>query len=134
MQDTNIKKLCLLLKSQARTIDLRDTIEALKVVSYIGIPANSTITQILLQLIRQNINNLTLQQIIFLEYIIKQFKSTPLSDALLIALPIVFEINLTLKMDSDNLSHLAHVLQYVSRKHISDENLNLILNSIMSHR
>lgn len=123
------------LKSHARSIDIYEVIEALKILSYIRTPTDSKIAQILLQLIRQNVNSLSLQQIIFVEYLIKQFKqTTPLSEALLIALPIVFEVNLEVKIDRDNMSHLCDVLQYVSRKHVSDSCLDMIINAIITHK
>lgn len=99
-----------------------------------GIPSDSTITQVLLQLIKQNVNHLSLQQIIFLNYIVRQFKATPLSDALLIALPIVFEIQLPLKLDKDNVIQLTDCLQYVSRTNPSDATLNTLIKPLMEHK
>lgn len=89
--------------------------------------SDSTIVQVLLQLIRYNINDLTLPQIIFLSFLIKQFKSTPLIDALNIALPIVFEIQLSSKMDRDNISHLAEYLHFTTKCSVSDKSVETIV-------
>jgi FAST kinase domain-containing protein 2 len=123
-------KLCKRLKSQARSITLNDAIEALKIVSYVGVPANSTIVQVLLQLIRHGVNELSLQQIIFLEFIMRNFDKNPLVDALRIAFPLVFEAQLSLKVAQDDATNLAEFLQYACKKPLSDCSVNIIIESL----
>ncbi|PSN30798.1 hypothetical protein C0J52_15293 [Blattella germanica] len=122
-------QLCKRLKSQSRALSLNDTIEALKVVSYIGVSSKSLIIQILLQLIRQGVNDLSLHQIIFVEFMLKTFERGPLIDALKIALPLVFETQLRLKMDREDISHLADLLKYASKKS-SEASVKLITDCI----
>jgi FAST kinase domain-containing protein 2 len=119
-------KLCKRLKSQARVIALYDTIQALKVVSYVGVPANSTIVQVLLQLIRHGINDLSLHQIVFLDFLMRNFDRNPLVDALKIAFPLVFEAQLSLKIARDDATSLAELLQYACKKSLSDSSVNII--------
>lgn len=123
-------KLCKRLKSQARVITLNDTIQALKVVSYVGVPANSTIVQVLLQLIRHGVNDLSLHQIIFLDFLMKNIDRNPLVDALKIALPLVFEAQLSLKITQDDVTSLAELLQYACKKQLSDSSVNIIVECI----
>ncbi|EFA07285.1 uncharacterized protein LOC660773 [Tribolium castaneum] len=130
----DFRKLCRKLRSQAASIELGDIIEALKVVSYVGVPADSTIFQVLLQLIRHNVNHLNLQQIIFLEFLLTQTKSSPLVEALKIALPMVFEIHLPVKMDYDNAAHLADCLYFASRNALNVESIEKLVNALMGHR
>lgn len=134
MTHADFKTLCVSLKYNTRSIELNETVEALKILSYVGVPSKSTIFQTLLQMIRQNVNNLTLQQIIFLDFLLKQVTVTPLSDALLIALPIVFEVQLPYKMDGDNFSHLTDLLQYATRNKLSDRAVNHLLNALDRHK
>ncbi|RZC32596.1 uncharacterized protein BDFB_000924, partial [Asbolus verrucosus] len=126
-------KLCRQLRNHSASIELNDTIEALKVVSYVGVPSDTTIVQVLLQLIRHNINLLNLQQIIFLDFLLSQFKSSPLVDALKIALPIVFEIHLSTKMEYDNISHLADYLFFASRNRMNEGSVEKIVNALMTY-
>ncbi|KAJ4447952.1 hypothetical protein ANN_09962, partial [Periplaneta americana] len=125
-------KLCKRLKSQVRAISLNDAIEALKIVSYIGVPGNSTIVQVLLQLVRQGVNDLSLQHIVFLEFIMKNFERSPLVDALRIALPLVFDAQLSLKIDRENVTSLATLLQYACEKPVSDNSINIIVSSLQN--
>lgn len=123
-------KICYHLKSQSGMIELNETIEALKVISFMGASANSTIVQVLLQLIRHNINHLTLQQIMFLDFLLGQFKKSPLVDALQLAIPIVFEIQLPVKLDRNNLPHLVECFHYATKKNLSAECIEKIVDSI----
>lgn len=123
-------KLCRRLKSQARSITINDTIQALKTISFVGVPASSTIIQVLLQLVRQGVNDLSLQQIIFLEFMMRNFDRNPLVDALRIAFPLVFEAQLSLKMDRDDVTSLAELLQYACKKHLSDSSVNIIIECL----
>lgn len=109
---------------------MSEAIEALKIFSFVGIPSTSLINQVLLQLVRKNVNQLSLQQIIFLDYLIRQFKNTPLSDALLIALPIVFEVHVTYQLDRENVTQVMDCLQYVSRKNVSDSTVELLVEAL----
>ncbi|KAJ9599840.1 hypothetical protein L9F63_009880, partial [Diploptera punctata] len=123
-------KLCKRLNSQARGLSINETIDALKIVTYIGIPAQSTIVQILLQLIRKEVNDLSLHEIIFVDFLLKNLDKNPLVDALKIALPLVFEAQLSLKMNRYDAIHLADLLHYATEKKMSDTSLNLIINSL----
>lgn len=126
------EKICYHLKSQSGLIELNETIEALKVISFMGASSTSTIVQILLQIIRHNINHLSLQQIIFLDFLLGQFKKSPLVDALQLAMPIVFEIQLPIKMDRNNLPHLIECFHYATKKNLSAESIEKIVDSIQN--
>lgn len=122
------------LKSKLRFLELGDQIECLKILSYLRIPATSKIVQILLQLISKQVNDLNLQQITFLDFVMRDFKPTPLVKALKIALPIVFEANLKLKCDYNNVQHLTELLMFASKKAVSESSFNLILSSLLNQR
>lgn len=85
-------------------------------------------------MIRQNINQLSLQQIIFMDFLLKQFESNPLRDALLIAFPILFEVQLRMKADSDNISQLTDLLQYATKNKLSDGTVDFLLERIFNHK
>lgn len=131
MKHPDFGKLCSHLRSQIGLLEVRDTIESLKVMSFMGVSSNGTIVQVLLQILRHKVNELSLQQIIFVDFILNQMKPSPISDALLIALPIVFEIQLPIKMDRDNIFQLVDCLQYISKKKVSEKCVETVVNSIL---
>lgn len=113
---------------------MNDAVEALKVMSFLGVSSESTIYQILLQLLRHNVNQMSLQQIIFVDFLLSKAKPTPLVEALQIALPIVYDIQLPTKLDQYNLFSLSEHLHYVSKKKISQQSVMIIINCLMKVR
>lgn len=120
------------MRLQAGSIETNDTLEALKVVSYVGVSSNSTIVQVLLQLLKHDINSLGLRQIIFLDFLLSHLDSSPLTEALKIALPIVFEINLPIKMETDNVAQLTEYLFYLSRNGSKEEILRRVVELLLT--
>ena len=62
-------------------------------------------------------------------------ESTPLVNALKIALPIVFDLNVSLKLDHENPEEIMKLLHYVSvtEMKISDKSMMNLLSSITLH-
>lgn len=125
-------QLCEKLKTLAGIIEPNETIEALKIVTYVGVPKNSTIVLVLLQLLRHNLNDLNLQQIIFLDFLLGNYSGVPLAEALKIALPIVFDIQLPIKMERENIQSLKEYLHYASKHQLSNQSVDLILSKTIN--
>ncbi|KRT82952.1 hypothetical protein AMK59_4227 [Oryctes borbonicus] len=128
----DFEKICNQVKYHAGTIDLNETIGALKAISFVGVPSDSTIYQILLQLLKHNINQMSLHQIIFTDFLLSKAKPSPLVEALKIALPLAYDIQLPTKINQTSLSNLAEHLHYVSKKSvISEDSVMLIVDYLM---
>jgi hypothetical protein len=127
--------LCEILNSHIRMMKTYDIIECLKVFIHFKVPIDSLLVQSLLQMIRTTVNDLSLQDIIFTVFLLKRMESTPLRDALLIALPLVFEAQLSTKLDSDNASMLTSSLRFIIQSNINNSKVqNIILKSLWKHR
>lgn len=113
-------RLCKIVNKDIRLIKTNDIIEILKIFIYFKLPSHSIVIQSLLQMIRTTINEMSLQNIMFLNFLLKKMDSTPLRDALLIALPLVFEAQLPTKLESDNIVNLIWSLRYVNENNINN--------------
>ncbi|XP_037034087.1 uncharacterized protein LOC119072878 [Bradysia coprophila] len=118
--NSDFERLCRSLKRNARKMELNDVIEALKIVSFVGVKGNSEITMSLLNLIKHQINEATLGHIIFLGYLLEQMESNPLVDALKIALPTLLQVQISTKIDHENVAQLIELLRFVSQRRVSD--------------
>lgn len=134
MKSPEFVTLCKGLKSSARSIELNETIEALKIVSFFGVPASSVISQVLLQLIRHNVNDLSLQHILFVDFLLRRMERGPLVDALRIALPLVFETQLATKLDRNNVYQVSEMFKYAARKSVSDASVELLVDLLTDRR
>ena len=87
-------ELCQNVRFESRTFLMNDITECLKILTYLGVHTNSEIITVLLQLIRHQINDVTLDHIVFLSFILKKLDRTPLVEALQIALPMLLQIQI----------------------------------------
>lgn len=130
-QHTGFTRLWEVLNKNIRLMKTNEIISSLKMLTYFKIPPNCVLTQSLLQMIRANVNDTSLQDIISIIMLLKKMDTTPLGDALLIALPVVFEAQLPTKLDSDNIIMLAQSLRFISENNINNPEIqNIILKSI----
>ncbi|XP_022913028.2 uncharacterized protein [Onthophagus taurus] len=129
--DPTFEKLCSKLTVFAGTIDYGDVLDALKVLTLLNVPSNSTIYQTLLQLLRHSINQFSLHQIIFLHFLLTKVEKTPLSEAFLLALPMAFELMVPLKLDRTNTKLLADCLQFTSRNNVSNQCVEIIALALL---
>lgn len=127
----SFEKLCHQIKKNAGTLEVNDTVEVLKVLTYMDIKSSSMIMQVLLQIVRHSINDFNLPQMIFLDFLLHHMQSTPLVDALKIAVPIIFETQLPTKMSRDDISHIAEYMHYVSKREVSENCVEFVVASAM---
>lgn len=120
-------RLCEVINRDVRLLKISDIIESLKVFTYFRIPSNTLLTQSLLQMIRASINEISPRDIIFLTFLLKKMGSTPLRDALLIALPLVFEVQLPTKLDPEDIVVLIWSLRFTCEYNIKNPKLSDII-------
>jgi len=124
-------RLCEVLNRNIRLMKTNEIINSLRMLTYFKIPVNCVLIQSLLQMIRANVNEISLQDIINIIVLLKKMDSTPLRDALLIALPVVFEVQLPTKLDLDNIFMLTQSLRLISENNINNPEIqNIILKSL----
>jgi FAST kinase domain-containing protein 2 len=124
--------MCHKIQNYSRNLDLNDVMNSVKCLSYLGVSVNSNIMQMLLQLISKMINDMSLQQITFLHFLLKELSSCPLVDALKLALPIVFETQVQYKLE-DNLYWQVEFLNYIAKHRLSQETYDFVMARIIKN-
>lgn len=133
LRNQDFENLCKQLRFVSKSLDLNECIEALKILTYIGVPVNSEIAMTLLHMIRNQINDISLGHIIFLEFLLKKVEPTPLIEAFKIALPMLLQIQLGTKMDHENVSQLTDLLLFVTRNAVSEQCIMNIVSALTLH-
>ncbi|KAF6216894.1 hypothetical protein GE061_001244 [Apolygus lucorum] len=131
VSSSGFRVLCETLKSNVRSLETGEVLDALKTLSYLGVSSDSTLIQILLHTLTKEINNMSLQQLSFFDFLLKEFTSSPIVEALRIALPHVVENNVKTKANKDNLTQLCDLLHYASKRELSTSTINFLVDSIM---
>ncbi|KYM97993.1 hypothetical protein ALC62_11339 [Cyphomyrmex costatus] len=130
-QHIGFMRLCEVLNRNIRLMKTNEIITSLRILTYFKIPASCVLTQSLLQMIRANVNEISIQDIINITILLKKMDNTPLRDALLIALPVVFEAQLPTKLDPDNIFILTQSLRFICENGINNPKIqNVILKSL----
>jgi FAST kinase domain-containing protein 2 len=108
-------------------------IEALKILNFVGVPSKSEIVTVVLTYIKNQINELTLGHIVFLEFLLRKYDTTPLTDALRLALPMLFQIQVQYQMDHENLAQLSDLLMFISRYKVNDQCRTSVVTALTMH-
>lgn len=130
----NFELLCRRLKRCCVSMDVNEVIVSLKIVNYLGVPANSEISLTLLNVLRHQINQLSLNQIVYTDFLLNQLQpQTKLQEAIKTALPMVFEIQLSTQMDKQNIAENISLLRYIATKNGEEfavKTIDQILNAL----
>ncbi|XP_015109298.1 uncharacterized protein LOC107036077 [Diachasma alloeum] len=129
-QKKEFATLCDILKKHIRQLTPTQAIEALKHLIYFHVPSTTVIINMLLQMVRTSVNQLSLDELVFLSFLLKKCQTTPLIEALGIALPMIFETQVMTQLDRENLESLVRILQYLRQSGMSSEAVPRILNII----
>ncbi|KAJ2944697.1 hypothetical protein O0L34_g4054 [Tuta absoluta] len=134
IKDPTFGLLCQSFKKHARGLEVNETIEAIKVLSYLGVSVDSLIMQTLLQMIRCEINRLNIRQIMFVDFLLSKFDSkNHLVDALRLALPLAFQIHLSYEIDNEDIMLLKDMLSYSCTHDLPDRCVNNIVTGLLLH-
>lgn len=125
-------QLCEALVSDINSLHANDAVFILKAFAYLGVPSTSVVSQALLQLTRKSLGDMSFNRLVDLEYQLKMFKSSPLADALKIAVPIMCEIRLNNKMiDTGHVNELIVALSFLSNRTGNEEAIKMVIDSLL---
>lgn len=114
MESPDFKNICRILNNNLIKLEAPHVVKALKIFNQLQVPSSTMIMQSLLQLIRHFINDLSMQHIFFLSFLLKHMEPTHLSRAIATALPEVFKAQFELKLDKDDIKELKNALWFAS--------------------
>lgn len=128
-------KMCHMMKFKAPRMEVNDLVASLKVLNYFGLKSESLLVQRILNLLKDQINELTPNQLLFLSFLLSKMNKTPLIEALEIAIPVVFDLNLSQKMDHNNVTELADLLYYMASTPMKfkPKNMTSVITALTLH-
>ncbi|XP_046740800.1 uncharacterized protein LOC124408126 [Diprion similis] len=110
-------KLCRVVVNDSKSLDVNDAVFIFKTLNYLGISNNSWISQSLLEVIRNSLNDLSFLRLVELEHELQEFASSPLSTALKIVVPELCEFRLqNIVVDKKNIVDVASALTLLHNK------------------
>lgn len=126
--DPKFEHLCRRLKRCSPTFTADELVKSFRFLCSLGVPTNSEISLVLLNLIRHEINHLSVDKIIYLDYVLSQTECrSELQKTIQTALPIVLDLQIPQQIDKNNtVKELISILNYFgSHKSINDNDHNM---------
>lgn len=135
IKHVGFNNICHLLKFKSPRMECNDLVTTLKVLSSMGLKSENLMMQRLLNLIKDQINELSPNNLIFLNFILSRMDKLPLIEALQIAIPVVFELNLSSKLDYENPKEQTELLRFICNSSIklSSKSMTNIVTALTLH-
>ncbi|XP_058823220.1 uncharacterized protein LOC131684395 [Topomyia yanbarensis] len=133
LNHSRFAELCKALKYESRSFIINDITESLKILTYFGVHSSSEIMSVLLNLLRYQINDVTLEHIVFLDFIFKKMARSPLIEALQLALPMLLEIQISYKMDHENVQQLVDLMGFIAQHKVSNRCITNVISALTIH-
>lgn len=135
VKHSGFNNMCQLLKVTAHRMEINEVVESLKALTYFGLNSDTIIVTRLLSCIKDQINDLSLNNLVFLSFLLTKLNRTPLIEALQIAIPMIFNMNITQQLDHNNTTELAELLHFAtcSPIQIKQKSMNIIITALTLH-
>lgn len=131
--DSRFQVLCQHVQKKARFFTPEELLTAFKLCSALRLSANSKPVQSLLHLLRHSINDLEIENLIFLGFLLrKQKESSKIIEALKVAVPLVVALETQAKADAYDLYQLLEILKFFAdfQESVPPKVLNVLLKRI----
>lgn len=115
----SFRELCNRALKRMRFYETEEVLSLFKIITHFEIPAKSGLVQAVAQMLRHNLNSLSLQQLMFIDQLLmRQKTSSSLTDALKMAIPLVFQTQLPIQLDFSNTEDVLRCFKFVCAKEL----------------
>ncbi|KAL1426377.1 hypothetical protein MTO96_003386 [Rhipicephalus appendiculatus] len=127
------RELCNRALKRMRFYETQDVLSLLKFSTLFQIPANTALVQAIGQMLKHSINSLTLSELIFLDMLLQwQKSSSSITDALKIAIPLVFQAQLPIQLDFTNVHDVVRCFKFAYTKELDPALVEKMAISLLS--
>lgn len=130
IENAIFKSFCARLMKIVRLLDAQEIITAYKTLNNLEIRNNTFIMQSILKMIGAHLNNMTLGQLTFINYILQKQRHNSLVDGLRLAIPLVLQVQIDQQLDSDNLREVVNCLFLGCGASLKPATIQKIVNAI----
>jgi hypothetical protein len=134
-KNDDFSKCLSMLRRSAPKMFGNDLVVCLKGLVSLNISSKNRLVQQILHHIKDDINELSLSQLAFLHFLLIRMKPNSLVEAIKIATPVVFDFNVSLKLNHENTAELTHLLRLItgSGMQVSNKTVTTILSALTLH-
>ncbi|XP_065284955.1 FAST kinase domain-containing protein 2, mitochondrial-like isoform X2 [Dermacentor albipictus] len=127
------RELCNRALKRMRYYEAQEVLSLLKLCTLLQIPTNTALVQAIGQMLKHSINSLTLSELIFVDMLLQwQKSSSSITDALKIAIPLVFQAQLPIQLDFTNIDDVVRCFKFAYTKELDPTLVEKLAVSLLS--
>ncbi|CAL1288094.1 unnamed protein product [Larinioides sclopetarius] len=123
--------LCTRIMKIIRVLESQDLITIYKVLSFLGVRNNTYVMQSILKMLGSHLNDMSLGQLVFLNFLLAKQKHNALVDGLRLALPLVLQVQVEQQLDSDNMTQVTECFQLACRSKLKPAVIEKIIYTLL---
>ncbi|XP_054713076.1 LOW QUALITY PROTEIN: uncharacterized protein LOC129222588 [Uloborus diversus] len=131
LQDHTFQALCTRLMKTVRFMDTFEIITIYKTLTALDVRSNTYVMKCVLKMIGSQLNDMTLNQLTFLNYLLSKQGPNSLVDGLKLALPLVLQVQIDQQLDSDDMNEVVDCLQIACKSRLKPATIQKIVNTIL---
>lgn len=133
-EHASFRELCNRALKRMRFYNTEDVLTLLKITTQLKIPSNTVLVQAICQMLRHTINSLSLQNLIFLDLMLSRQKGkSSLTEALMMAVPLVFQTQAPIQLDFSNSNDVCQCFGFAVQKGLDDSLIERLAVALLSH-
>lgn len=127
------RELCNRALKRMRFYETQEVLSLLKFSTLFQIPASTALVQAMGQMLKHSINSLSLSELIFLDMLLQwQKSSSSITDALKIAIPLVFQAQLPIQLNFTNVHDVVRCFKFAYTKELDSALVEKMAISLLS--
>lgn len=123
--------LCNRTLNRVRYMEPANIISVFKTLAQLGVRNNTYIMQALLKMICSQVNELSLSELTFLNFLLSRQKPGPAVDGLKMALPLVLQVQVENQLDSDNVQEVVNCFRVCSQAQMKPTTIQKIISVLI---
>ncbi|KFM59698.1 FAST kinase domain-containing protein 2, partial [Stegodyphus mimosarum] len=123
--------LCIRLMRTVRFLEPQELISVYKCLVLLNIRNNTFVMQAVLKMIGTRLNEMNLNQLTFVNFLLSRQKHNPLVDGLRLALPLVLQVQIDQQLDSENMTEVTDCLQLACKSKLKPATIEKIVSTII---
>ncbi|XP_035215698.1 uncharacterized protein LOC118189231 [Stegodyphus dumicola] len=131
IQNKTFQALCTRLMRTVRFLEPQELITVYKCLALLNIRNNTFVMQAVLKMIGARLNDMTLNQLTFVSFLLSRQKHNSLVDGLRLALPLVLQVQIDQQLDSENMTEVTDCLQLACKSKLKPATIEKIVSTII---
>ncbi|XP_055948959.1 uncharacterized protein LOC129981928 [Argiope bruennichi] len=131
LENKIFQALCTRIMKIIRVMESQDLITIYKVLSFLKVRNNTYVMQSVLKMLGSHLNDMSLGQLVFLNFLLAKQKHNALVDGLRLALPLVLQVQIEQQLDSDNMTQVSECFQLACRSKLKPAVIEKIIHTLL---